>query len=1286
MNTERINSIADVPKIEGEIARLALGLKGLDDQIKNMSSVTSVYKNANGSADLRKATDDLAKANDQLTNSQKQLQDALQKIAALEKKLADDRANSSKQRKQQTDEELRDSVRTAEQKRQRIAEIKAEGDAYKLLSLEYQRAANEAKKLQAIALKSDKAGDIRSAELATQKADGLYQKLVSIDTKVGDFHRRVGNYNSVWEGWSNVGMAAVNKVDRGFTNMWNNIKNTAAAFIGITGIFEFGKSAIETFEKVEMGDVRLENSLHNLGASVKDVDGLKKSIVDLSQQFSYLSKTDLRDVQQKLVTYGKLNAQQITDLMPTIINLAANARISVTEATDVIIKGMEGQSRALKLYGLDIKDAKNESERFNLIQTQLAQRVAGSAEVFNNTSAGAAERYKRQLGAIKSQLGEQLMPVYEGFLSTSIKVLNVIKAIDLGNVIKGVAALGATWVAYRIYVTAAAIAQAIENGETTKSILLNKEAGFATKAYIVVKELWTKVVRLATFEMKLFNTEMKVTPIGIFITLLGAGVALFSAFSANAATTTYELNRQKVAMQETAEVMKKANESFSEQKHVIDDLVEKVKDHTLSLNERKKALNELIQLDPQYLNGLTLENIETEKGTTIIDKYVDALGRKARAEAAQEEVTNLYKEQFKLDEQRTEQVEKLTKTKQKDEEQTNKNLNNKKRKSKDEEEVSGLEQFSTIAQETETQSIIDNIDKQKDTILEKLKTVKTIIGAQGDVSAITFNQSSGLGKFAGDKTPKDKFDSTDEELRVQQELIKAKNDLRNLDIDEQKKYLSQLSDDERNSLGLRLSAQKFYAELSVEQEQNNSKTELSQIQVKLDKIAEIEKKSVGKRTNEEKKLLLDKQLLLTQEEIIESKHLEKIDEINIESAKKIENIWKDAGTKAFDGFIKDVQKINNADSTKALDAQAKAFDDLDAKLKAGKISLEDYQKEHQKLSDKNTVENLKLEEQGLENLALAYEMFGLDTTELDKKIADIHKKIKDAEFKEDVDRLKKLEEIKKQVREKEKQNIQGAYEFGKALFDAGYEKNINKIQGEIDANTKLKDSEIDRINSSTLSEQDKAAALARIQATAQAKEDQLNLKKRQEQTKQAKFNRDAQVLSIFGNALAAHFKLIAELGVPGIPLAIQNDIAAAIQIGLLLAKPLPKYAEGIDSHPGGPFIWGEAGPELAITPSGETFLSPDHATLSSAPAGTQIIPHDEIDKLLYAVMMRNTAAALERPAIDTSLHKEIKSLRQAVDWQTQELKKAYGKQKSKTVVNTHIDLGWTDYVKRKVFD
>jgi len=71
----------------------------------------------------------------------------------------------------------------------------------------------------------------------------------------------------------------------------------------------------------------------------------------------------------------------------------------------------------MKIYGINIKDATSVSERFSLIQTELATKVAGSAQIFAESGEGKIEMYKRQLGSLRKGIGEQLMPVYEEFLS-----------------------------------------------------------------------------------------------------------------------------------------------------------------------------------------------------------------------------------------------------------------------------------------------------------------------------------------------------------------------------------------------------------------------------------------------------------------------------------------------------------------------------------------------------------------------------------------------------------------------------------------------------------------------------------------------------------------------------------------------------------------------------------------------------------------------------------------------------------------------------------------------------
>jgi tape measure domain-containing protein len=85
------------------------------------------------------------------------------------------------------------------------------------------------------------------------------------------------------------------------------------------------------------------------------------------------------------------------------------------------------------------------------------------------------------------------------------------------------------------------------------------------------------------------------------------------------------------------------------------------------------------------------------------------------------------------------------------------------------------------------------------------------------------------------------------------------------------------------------------------------------------------------------------------------------------------------------------------------------------------------------------------------------------------------------------------------------------------------------------------------------------------------------------------------------------------------PLAIAAGIAAAAQIGFIMAQKTPEYAEGTKGkkHRGGPAMVGERGVEKVITESGKVYYTPPTATLVDLPKGAQVIPNHELRKELF---------------------------------------------------------------------
>ena len=139
------------------------------------------------------------------------------------------------------------------------------------------------------------------------------------------------------------------------------------------------------------------------------------------------------------------------------------------------------------------------------------------------------------------------------------------------------------------------------------------------------------------------NLTMLATPIGWLIggiAAIGGAMALMSFKTEKAAES---IRKQGEAIKKTAaemrvaqEITKRVNEMNAETISKMELLTRIVKDNSIALETRRKALQELININPKYLSGLTLENIKTAEGIKILQLYKDKLVEVAKAKANQQ--------------------------------------------------------------------------------------------------------------------------------------------------------------------------------------------------------------------------------------------------------------------------------------------------------------------------------------------------------------------------------------------------------------------------------------------------------------------------------------------------------------------------------------------------------------------------------------------------------------------------------------------------------------------------
>lgn len=155
--------------------------------------------------------------------------------------------------------------------------------------------------------------------------------------------------------------------------------------------------------------------------------------------------------------------------------------------------------------------------------------------------------------------------------------------------------------------------------------------------YTAATLVLTGQISLATAAQWGWNAAMSANPIGALVTLLILAGGAIAAY----------VNSQREAVREArlmGEIQKEASLAIAEEKSNLELLVSIARDENIAKEKRIEAIKKLNELSPEYLGNLTLETINTDGATKAINLYLEALNKKAIAEAAQNKRTELYKQ------------------------------------------------------------------------------------------------------------------------------------------------------------------------------------------------------------------------------------------------------------------------------------------------------------------------------------------------------------------------------------------------------------------------------------------------------------------------------------------------------------------------------------------------------------------------------------------------------------------------------------------------------------------
>lgn len=195
-----------------------------------------------------------------------------------------------------------------------------------------------------------------------------------------------------------------------------------------------------------------------------------------------------------------------------------------------------------------------------------------------------------------------------------------------------------------------------------------------------------------------------------------------------------------------------------------------------------------------------------------------------------------------------------------------------------------------------------------------------------------------------------------------------------------------------------------------------------------------------------------------------------------------------------------------------------------------------------------------------------------------------------------------------------------------SIMTSAFDSRIEQIEEEQERNEEAGEEEKERIenlvNSGVIStEEGEARKRAAEQKTAD-KNKELEKQKAEIQQKQAKWDK---ANSIIQATIATSLAVTKAL--PNFVIAAIVAAMGAAQVAMIAAQPIPKYAKGTDSHPGGLAIVGDGGRQEVIETDNGAYITPSIPTLVDLPKRAKVIP-DLID--YRKMVLHSDALMLDR--------------------------------------------------------
>lgn len=550
--------------------------------------------------------------------------------------------------------------------------------------------------------------------------------------------------------------------------------------------------------------------------------------------------------------------------------------------------------------------------------------------------------------------------------------------------------------------------------------------------------------------------------------------------------------------------------------------------------------------------------------------------------------------------------------------------------------------------------------------------------------------------------------------------IAARTEINKIALEKQQQVNKDLADNDILFFSQRLDAEKKYLEAKKHQNDDAYKKQLADAGISEEEISKLiadpsYRVSASNKTQKEIEAITAAHYAAQQNIVLEGEqNITAI--IQSEFNKQVE-LSKEAFDKIDQGYQSQFVAASNSYSSELIALNKSLIDK--------KISIEKYNREREKLDIKNAkkqtdilVSELEIQVQAIagmmaqlsgakDELANAQNLLTIAETDDEKKAAAEQVKIAEAKYKRFADLQKQFndaskslddakdkqsdEAVKKEAKRQQelsdlkKQLAQEVYNLAVTLVNNQFENELNTLEEKKKVDDETYSKEVENINNSTLSAQEKANQLAILDKEKETRDIAYDRKQKEIKIRQAKFEKAKAIAEVAFNTAVAIAKVFRDYTfLAGLPLAAAMGAIGAIQIAAIASRPIPQYKDGLENNPVAHLgIYGEAGAELIEKPGQKPFVA-KRATLDFLPVGTSITPiaGDELNGVMHHALLQSMASSAMWLKADK---KQDNQLLDAVNKQTRMIIGALNKNQRPVKVTNKIDLGWADYLNKQIY-